>query len=379
MNPPSLPPPAASRRTAWATAALAALVLAGIAATAWSVRAADNGPATAQAPAARAALTVTAIAVQRAQWPLTVSANGSITAWQEASIGAEAHGLRLAQVEAQVGDRVRRGQVLARFADETVQAELAQARAAVAEAEAMLAEAQANAQRARELQASGALSAQQIQQMLTAERAAQARLEAQRALAQVQQVRLAQTQVRAPDDGLISARSATVGAVPPAGTELFRLVRQGRLEWRAEVPAAQLAAIRPGQRVQVTAAGGRTVEGRVRMLAPTVDAATRSGIVFVDLPRGDAAVKAGMFAAGEFDVGRSELLWLPQAAVQLREGLHQVFVVDEAGKVRQVRVEVGRRHGEGIEIRSGLAAGARVVATGGAFLADGDTVRVVAR
>lgn len=379
MNPPSLPPPTASHRTAWVTAALAALVLAGIAATAWSVRAADNGPATAQAPAARAALTVTATTVQRAQWPLTVSANGSIAAWQEASIGAEAHGLRLAQVEAQVGDRVRRGQVLARFADETVQAELAQARAAVAEAEAMLAEAQANAQRARELQASGALSAQQIQQMLTAERAAQARLEAQRALVQVQQVRLAQTQVRAPDDGLISARSATVGAVPPAGTELFRLVRQGRLEWRAEVPAAQLAAIRPGQRVQVTAAGGRTVEGRVRMLAPTVDAATRSGIVFVDLPRGDAAVKAGMFAAGEFDVGRSELLWLPQAAVQLREGLHQVFVVDEAGKVRQVRVEVGRRHGEGIEIRSGLAAGARVVATGGAFLADGDTVRVVAR
>lgn len=379
MNPPSLPPPPASRRTAWVTAALAALVLAGIAATAWSVRAADNGPATAQAPAARAALTVTATTLQRAQWPLTLSANGSITAWQEASIGAEAHGLRLAQVEAQVGDRVRRGQVLARFADETVQAELAQARAAVAEAEAVLAEAQANAQRARELQASGALSAQQIQQMLTAERAAQARLEAQRALAQVQQVRLAQTQVRAPDDGLISARSATVGAVPPAGTELFRLVRQGRLEWRAEVPAAQLAAIRPGQRVQVTAAGGRTVEGRVRMLAPTVDAATRSGLVFVDLPRGDAAVKAGMFAAGEFDVGRSEVYWLPQAAVQLREGLHQVFVLDAAGKVRQVRVEVGRRHGEGIEIRAGLAADARVVATGGAFLADGDTVRVVDR
>jgi len=378
MNPPSAPLSTSSRRTVWVTAALALLVLAGVAATAWSVRAADNGPAATPAPAPRAALTVTATEVQRAQWPLTVSANGSIGAWQEASIGAETHGLRLAQVEAQVGDRVRRGQVLARFADETVQAELARSRAAVAEAEAMWAEAQANAQRARDLQASGALSAQQIQQMLTAERAAQARLEAQRAVAQAQQVRLAQTQVRAPDDGVISARSATVGAVPPAGTELFRLIRQGRLEWRAEVPAAQLAAIRPGQRVQVTPAGGRAVEGRVRKLAPTVDAATRSGIVFVDLPRGDDAVKAGMFAAGEFDIGRSEVLWLPQAAVQLREGLHQVFVVDAAGQLRQVRVEVGRRHGEGVEIRSGLAAGARVVATGGAFLADGDTVRVVA-
>jgi RND family efflux transporter MFP subunit len=377
MNPSAALPPTPSRRKAWATALLVLAVLAGVAATVWSVRAADNGPAVAPAPK-RAALTVTVTEVQRAQWPLTVSANGSIAAWQEASVGAEVHGLRLAQVQAQVGDRVRRGQVLARFADETVQADLAQARAAVAEAEAMLAEAQANAQRARDLQASGALSAQQIQQMLTAERAAQARLDAQRAVAQAQQLRLAQTAVRAPDDGVISARSATVGAVTPAGTELFRLIRQGRLEWRAEVPAAQLALIRPGQRVQVTAAGGRTVEGRVRLLAPTVDAATRSGLVHVDLPRGDDAVKAGMFAAGEFDVGRRELLWLPQSAVQLREGLHQVFVVDEAGQVRQLRVEVGRRHGEGVEIRAGLAAGARVVASGGAFLADGDTVRVVA-
>lgn len=365
-------------RRALVVGASLALAAAGIAAFTWVARAADNGPAVAAAPT-RAALTVTVTGLQRAQWPQTLSANGSIAAWQEASIGAEAHGLRLARVDAQVGDRVRRDQVLARFADDTVQAELAQLRAAVAEAEALLAEAQANAQRARDLQASGALSAQQIQQMLTAERAAQARLEAQSAAAQAQQVRLGQTEVRAPDDGVISARSATVGAVTPAGTELFRLIRQGRVEWRAEVPAAQLGAIRPGQRVRVTPAGGRAVEGRVRQIAPTVDPATRSGIVFVDLPRGNDAVKAGMFAAGEFDVGRAEVQWLPQAAVQLGEGLHHVFVVGDGDRVQRVRVEVGRRLGEAIEIRAGLAADARVVASGGAFLADGDTVRVVER
>ena len=120
------------------------------------------------------------------------------------------------------------------------QAELAQSKAAMAETEATLAEAAANAQRARELQASGALSAQQINQYLTAERTAQARLEAQRALFKTQQLRLAQTQVLAPDNGVISARNATVGAVVPAGMELFRLIRQGRLEWRAEVVANEL-------------------------------------------------------------------------------------------------------------------------------------------
>jgi RND family efflux transporter MFP subunit len=377
MNKSFLPPavPASRRRTLLAAGAAAAIV-ATIAAIALSVRAADNANGPPAAPA-RAALTVTVTQPQRVDWPLVVTANGSIAAWQEASVGTEAHGLRLAQVLVNVGDVVKRGQVLATFAADTVQAELLQTRAAVAEAEAMLAEASANAQRARELQATGALSAQQINQYLTAERTAQARLEAQRAAAKAQELRLAQTQVRAPDDGVISARSATVGAVLPAGTELFRLIRQGRLEWRAEVPAPHLASLRPGQRASVTPAGGTPIEGRVRVVAPTVDAATRNGLVYIDLPRGAAGAKAGMFASGEFEIGRASALTLPQGAVLLREGFHYVFVVGDDARVRQVKVEVGRRQGDRVEVRAGLDAGARVVASGGAFLADGDAVRVV--
>jgi HlyD family secretion protein len=305
-----------------------------------------------------------------------VQANGSVSAWQEAIVGAEANGWRLAEVRVNVGDRVRRGQLLASFAAELAQADLAQAKAALAEAEATAAESSANAQRARELQASGALSAQQVQQMLTGERTGAARVEAMRAQARVAELRLKHTQVLAPDDGVISARMATVGAVVPAGQELFRLIRQGRLEWRAEVAATDLQRIQPGMVVRVAPAGAAPLDGRVRMVAPTVDAATRNGLVFVDLP-GSAAVKAGMFARGEFALGQSAALTLPQAAVLLRDGFSYVFAVDAAQKVTQTKVTVGRRVADRIEITGGLDAQTRVVAQGAGFLADGDTVRVV--
>ena len=360
---------------------LVAFALAAVAAAAAiSLRVQANDKPAAAAGAATAppkpSLTVTVVQPQKTQWAQTVRANGSIAAWQEASVGAETNGWRLAEVRVNVGDRVRRGQVLATFASEMAQADLAQSRATVAEAEAALAEAAANAQRARDLQPSGALSAQQINQMLTMERTAQARLEALRAAVQVQQLRLKQTQVLAPDDGVISARLATVGAVVPAGQELFRLIRQGRLEWRAEVAASELVQVKPGQAVQVLPAGGAAIEGRVRMVAPTVDAATRNGLVYVDLPQPGTA-KAGMFARGEFAIGQSPALTLPQSAVLLRDGFAYVFRLGGDGKVTQAKVMVGRRVDERIEVLAGLEREARVVAQGAGFLADGDLVRVV--
>ena len=327
-------------------------------------------------PAPKPALTVTAVQAQRTQVATVLSANGNIAAWQEASVGAENNGWRLAEVRVNVGDVVKRGQVLATFAAEMPQAEMAQSRASVAEAEAVLAEAGANAQRARELQPSGAISTQTFNQVLTTERTAQARLDATRAGFEVQQLRLAQTQVLASDDGIVSARTATVGAVVPAGMELFRLIRQGRLEWRAEVAASELVQIKPGQAVRVMAAGTEPIGGRVRIVAPTVDAATRNAIVYVDLPRPGQA-KAGMFARGEIDTGSASAMTLPQSAVLLRDGFHYVFKIGADQKVLRAKVAVARRVGERIEVTAGLGAQDSVVASGVGFLADGDTVRVV--
>jgi HlyD family secretion protein len=333
-------------------------------------------PAAAASAVSRPALTVTTTTGTSADWPIRLSANGNVAAWQEASIGAEVSGLRLTDVKVNVGDVVRRGQLLATFSDVTVQADVTQSRAALAEAEAALAEATANADRARQLQESGAMSAQQINQMITAERTAQARLQSARAALANQQTRLKQTQLVAPDAGVISARSATVGAVVNGGQELFRLIRNNRLEWRAEVPAADLARIKPGMAAQVTPAGGATVQGKVRMLAPTVDPQTRNGLVYVDLTQpGDA--RAGMFARGEFNLGATRAVTLPQSAVLLRDGFAFVFRVGEGSRVAMTKVSTGRRVGDRVEIIAGLEAGTRVVASGGGFLSDGDTVTVV--
>ncbi len=357
---------------------------------------AAGSPAAAPAPsdrtaatAARPALVVTAVRPAKAEVADTLSANGSIAAWQEASVGAEVSGLRIAEVRADVGDAVRRGQVLARFASDTVRADLAAAQAALAEADASvgeakaaLAEAQGNADRARAVESSGALSAQQISQYLTAAQTAQARLQSAQARAQsaqaqlqAQRLRLRMTQVLAPDDGVISARSATVGAVVPAGQELFRLVRGNRLEWRAEVTATELAKLAPGQPVRVLPASGGEIRGTVRTVGPVVDAQTRNALVYVDLPPGGPA-RAGMFARGEFELGSSPALVVPQESVVVRDGFAYVFALQD-GRVAQRKVQVGRRVGDRVEIVDGLAPDATIVAAGAGFLNDGDLVQVV--
>ncbi|HVR53149.1 MAG TPA: efflux RND transporter periplasmic adaptor subunit [Pseudorhodoferax sp.] len=333
----------------------------------------------ADAPQPRPALTVRVAAPEPAELAVTLAANGNIAAWQEASVGSESAGLRLAEVRVNVGDVVRRGQVLARFAPETIDADVAQAKAALAEARATAADAAGNAARARTLEKTGALSQQQITQYQTAEQTAQARVEAAEAVLAAQQVRGRNTLVAAPDDGIISARSATVGSVVGSGTELFRLIRQGRLEWRAEVGAAELGRLSVGMPVRVTAPGGEQVQGKVRSIAPTVDAQTRNGLVYVDIPGVQSAkgIKAGMFARGEFALGRSAALTVPAAAVVPRDGFNTVMLLQADNRVQMRKVQAGRRIGERIEITTELPAGARVVVEGAGFLNDADLVRVV--
>jgi RND family efflux transporter MFP subunit len=337
---------------------------------------AEPAAATAQP---RPALTVRVAAPEPAELAVTLSANGNIAAWQEASVGSESAGLRLAEVAVNVGDRVKKGQVLARFAPETINADVAQARAALAEARATAADAAGNAARARTLEQTGALSQQQITQYQTAEQTAKARVEAAQAVLDAQQVRGRNTVVTAPDDGVISARSATVGSVVGSGTELFRLIRQGRLEWRAEVGASDLGKVSAGLPVRIVAPGGAEVRGKVRSIAPTVDPQTRNALVYVDVPnvQSNAGIKAGMFARGEFLLGQSAALTVPQSAVVPRDGFNTVMVLQPDGRVQMRKVQAGRRVGDRIEISGDLPADARVVTEGAGFLNDGDLVRVV--
>jgi RND family efflux transporter MFP subunit len=347
----------------------------------WATRSHAADAATPGASAGKPALTVTLTQAKSSMLSIKLAANGSVAAWQEASVGAEAAGLRVAELHAAVGDSVKRGQLLASFAAESVQADVALARAAVAEAQANAAEAAANADRARAVQGSGAISAQQVNQYLTQEQTGKARVESAKAQLDSQLLRLKNTQLLAPDSGVISARMATVGSVVGAGTEMFKLIRQGRLEWRGEVTSAEIGRITPGTAVLVTAPSGAQIKGRVRSLAPTVDAATRNGLVYVDLPSAatgaGASFKPGMYARGEFALGSSGALTVPQAAVVVRDGFSYVVRVGADNRVAQVKVQTGRIVGDQTEILSGVKPEDKLVASGGSFLAEGDLVRVV--
>ncbi|MEQ1636107.1 MAG: efflux RND transporter periplasmic adaptor subunit [Methylococcales bacterium] len=332
-----------------------------------------------EANSPKPALTVTVDKPQQSYLDLQLSANGNVAAWQEAIIGTEADGLRLAEILVNVGYKVKRGQVLATFATETVTTDLAQIKANVAEAEANAAEASANAERARSVEATGALSEQQLNQYFSTEKTAKAKLLAQRAAVKVHELKLAKTKVLAPDNGVISSRTATLGAVLPRGQELFRLIRQNRLEWRAEVAAAELSRLKIGTVANIVTADGKQVKGTVRMIAPTVNPQTRLGLVYLDLPE-SPALKAGMFLKGAFDLGSSGALTVPQQAVVVRDGFNYLFQLGKDQHVAQMKVQVGRRSGERVEILAGLSLPADVlfVVQGAGFLNDGDLVKVVA-
>ncbi len=336
------------------------------------------GPAlAADATTAKAALTVQVVAPQPGEWTSALAVNGNIAPWAEAIIGSQVNGLRLVEVLAQVGDSVKAGQLLARFDEAPVLLDLAQARAAVQEAQAQLGEATANALRARSLGSTGVVSAQQLGQVEAAEAVARARLATAQAMVGSQELRLQHTRVLAPDGGWISARSATLGAVAGPGTELFKLIRQARLEWRAEVPAAELLRVKPGTAARLTTPSGAVVQGTVRKVSPAVDLQTRNALVYVDLKTSESGdARAGMFARGELRFDARRALMLPSSAVLLREGFDVVLVVDTQQRVRQTKVKVLAREGEQVAVE-GLDTKARVVARGGAFLADGDAVRVV--
>ena len=351
--------------------------LVGLAAGAQLAQASQGAP--------RAGLTVTVTRPEVTQIAAVIAANGSVAAWQEALIGAQVGGLRMAEVLVNVGDIVQKGQVLALFATDTVLADLAVQKAQQAEARAALADAKANAERARSLKNSGALSAQQINLYLTAEQTAQARLEATTAHVQVQELRLKYAEVRAPDEGVISMRQATVGSVVPPGTELFRMVRQQRLEWRAEVTSEELSRIKVGMAVSVFPAslpkGAPALLGTVRVIGPTVDPQARTAVVFVDLPKNpndEPPVRAGMFASGQFQLGSTQGLTLPQESVVMRDGFSYVFKVGENQRVVQTKVSVGRRVDARIEVVVGVIATDKIVESGAGFLTNDDLVAVSA-
>lgn len=315
--------------------------------------------ASAPSPAASAARPVSLIRPRIETWPERIRVEGNVMPWQEVRISSDATGLRLTSVLAGVGESVQKGQVLALLDTAGVELELEAINAQLVEAEAAHAQADATLARARRLAASGGVSKQELTQYETQKQSAVARLAAAQSRVKTQQLKLASARLVAPDDGVISASFANEGDAVRAGAELFRLIRQGRLEWHAEVPGETLLRIEPGQEVLITSPLGDDVRARVRRLSPTIDLKTRLGIAYVELPAG-TRFKAGLLVSGSFTT-RSRALVLPASAIREDDSGAWVLTVSAEGRAKRLPVSLGRNQDGKLEITEGLDERSRVI------------------
>jgi RND family efflux transporter MFP subunit len=219
------------------------------------------------------------------------------------------------------------------------------------------------------------LSKADLDRLLSEQLAAESRLESARADLDTSLLRLKFTDVVAPDDGIITSRTVTVGQTAQAGSEMLRLLRNGRVEWRGEAPETRLENLAPGQGVSVMTADGTPFHGTIRVVSPTISANDRTALVYVDLPADDR-LRPGMFAHGEIAIGTGPAYMVPLESVVSADGYSYVFVLGEDNIVARRRIETGAVHEESIEVVSGLASGERIVNKGAGFLKDGDLVSV---
>lgn len=305
----------------------------------------------------------------------SIAATGTIHPRDELVVGSDATGVRLVEVLVEEGSAVRQGQLLARGDDALLRAQLAQQDASIRQARIDLELAQDNLQRAERLLQAGFYSVEAVQGKRSSAAVAAAKVEVALAQRRELEVQLARTRVVAPANGVISKKSATVGAVIQPGTELFRLMRDGQLEWLAELPSHSLVKVAAGAPARIALDDGRMIQATVRMVSPTIDAGTRNGRVHVLLPNGEP-FKAGGHTRGEILVGSGQALAVPEASVLMRDGHPHVYLVGEGEVVRLTRIETGARQRGLVEVSGGLAPQARVVSTGAGFVKDGDLVRV---
>lgn len=321
-------------------------------------------------------LTVETVSPMQQQWPEHVSVSGEIAAWQEAIIGAEVGGVRLDDVLVNVGDTVKKGQLLARFNEDSLRIELARLDAALAEAQANADQANGDAERAILLDQSGSLSQQDIQQFKTKAATAVAQRASVQAQRDAQRLKLRYAQVLAPDNGVISARTATAGTVVNTNAELFRLIRGGRLEWRAEISATVIGRLKPGMVATIVRPDGKSVTAKLRQVAPTVVRDTGNALVYVDVPD-KSGLSAGMYVSGELILGSTPSLAVPESALVLRDGFQYLMQVDGRNQVHQIKIETRRRHQHAIEIISDrIKPEDKFVLAAGGLLTDGDYVRI---
>jgi RND family efflux transporter MFP subunit len=370
----------AAVRTPWLTprrvmlifAGAVALVAIAIAARLTHTLAAKKTVSSRETPA------VTVTEAGRSAAPTTVSITGTIGARYDTPIGAEGDAGRVAAVYVEAGDQVKRGQILARIDTAVLIPQVANLQASLdlARAEADLAGAEYR--RAVAVGKSGALSTEETERRRSSSVTADAKVKVAAAQLAEAQARLARAEVRAPADGVILTRTVEVGqTVSPAGNALFRMAEGDEVELRGDVAETDLPLLQVGQTVNVRLTGnGKVYPGQVRLLGAVIDPQTRLGMIRVSLAP-DPNLRPGAFARAEVTVSNAQRIVLPQTAVLTDEKGSYVLVVNAQDKIERRPVHVSGMVENGVTIADGVDATDRVVATAGAFLQVGETVKPV--
>jgi len=330
-----------------------------------------------------------------------VSVTGSLAPREEVLVGPEIDGYRLTELLAEEGDYVKKGQVLAKLSREILEAQLAQNSASlsktqaaidqvrnqIAESEATLRQAEDAFNRVKPLRESGVASQASFDEREAAFRTARARLaaqkeglkfaEAEQILMQAQRqeldIKLGRTDIRAPADGIVSRRTARMGAVSSSSAEpLFRIIKDGDIELDAEVPEFYMTKLKAGQRARIEIEGDGERKGTVRLVSQEVNTSSRLGRVRIFLG-GAADLRIGMFAKAMIDAGQRDAIGVPSTAVLYQNDSATVLAVLD-GKVRERTVKPGLFAGDSVEIKEGLKEGEVVVMRAGSLLRSGDSI-----
>jgi RND family efflux transporter MFP subunit len=353
-------------------------------------------------PITAPAITVSKVAIE--DFVETAAVSGSLVPREEILVSPEVEGLRVLELLADEGDKVKKGQVLARLVAEQLDAQLAQndanlarSTAAIAQAESQIVQAEAQSkeaaaqfERAVPLKQSGYLSGAMYDQResaahttaaqliaardgLTAAKAEKAQVEAQR---RELIWRRNNTEVTSPENGVISRRTARIGGMASTiGEPMFRIIENGQIELDAEIVETELKNVKVGQKAVITVPQIGDFDGKVRLVSPEVDKATRLGRVKIFLGV-NPVLRIGSYARGRIETASSRGLAVPSSAVAFDQGLASVQVVKN-DKVQKHPVTVGLITGDLVEIKDGVNDGDLVVTRAGTFLRDGDLVRPI--
>jgi HlyD family secretion protein len=304
-----------------------------------------------------------------------LAASGDLTPREEAAVLPEVSGYRVSRVLVDMGDTVKKGQVLVELDPALIEAQLAQGEAVAAQAQVQAQQAVDQANRVKDLDNAGVLSQEQIDQRRFQAKAAQATAAAQAAALKDLRTRLDKLRVTAPVSGVVLERTVRPGDMSAlGGTPWFRLARDNEIELAAQLSDTDLAKIRSGQRAEVTLPSGLTVQGTVRLVSPQIDNTTKLGVVRVRLPV-NRDIRAGGYGRAVFDEASGTVLAAPETAVTFNADQASVVVVGPDNRVKRAPVVTGQRGGGYVELIKGPPVGSRIVQNAAAFLMDGDLVK----